>query len=90
MFALARDAAPGVHDENRRGCRPCLQLRVRELEGDEEFQVPLNGHEVAALIGGEGPFVGRMLDRLMKHRLRTGPLSKEQAIALVQDWQKSS
>ena len=63
--------------------------RVRELEGNEEFQVPLDGNEVAELIGGEGPLVGQMLDRLMEQRLRTGPLSKKDAIALIQGWRNS-
>jgi len=63
--------------------------RVRELEGNEEFQVPLDGNEVAALIGGEGPLVGQMLDRLMEQRLRIGPLSKKDATALIQGWRNS-
>jgi len=95
LHQTRRDLLPAIELLNAYDQRPLPAVlsaidRVRELEGDEEFQVPLNGHEVAALIGGEGPLVGRMLDRLMKHRLRTGPLSKEQAIALVQDWQKGS
>jgi hypothetical protein len=64
--------------------------QVQELEGNEEFQVPLDGNEVAELIGGEGPLVGQMLDRLMEQRLRTGPLSKEDATAFVQGWRNSS
>jgi poly(A) polymerase len=63
--------------------------RVRELEGNEEFQIPLDGNEVAELIGGEGPLVGQMLGRLMEQRLRVGPLSKKEATALIQDWQSS-
>ena len=64
--------------------------QIRELEGDEEFQVPLDGHDVATLIGGEGPLVGEMLRRLMEHRLQFGPLSKQEAVALIQDWRSSS
>jgi hypothetical protein len=63
--------------------------QVRELEGDEEFRLPLDGNEIAELIGGEGPLVGEMLARLMDQRLRIGPLSKKDATALIQDWRKN-
>ena len=72
-----------MHTSNRH-CR-----RFRELEGDEEFQLPLDGNEIAELIGGEGPLVGEMLARLMDQRLRAGPLLKKDAIALIQDWRKN-
>jgi hypothetical protein len=49
----------------------------------------LDGNEIAELVGGEGPLVGEMLARLMDQRLRTGPLSKKDATALIQDWRKN-
>ncbi|MEC7828459.1 MAG: CCA tRNA nucleotidyltransferase [Actinomycetota bacterium] len=60
--------------------------RLEAEEGTENFEVPLNGFEVAKLIGKEGPDVGATLDRLMEYRLDSGPLSKEEATALVLDW----
>ena len=60
--------------------------RLEAEEGTQGFEVPLNGFEVAELIGKEGPDVGTTLSRLMDHRLDSGPLSKEEAIALVLDW----
>ena len=60
--------------------------RLEAEEGTQRFEVPLDGFEVAELIGKEGPDVGTTLSRLMDHRLDSGPLSKEEAIALVLDW----
>ena len=60
--------------------------RLEAEEGTQRFKVPLDGFEVAELIGKEGPDVGATLTRLMEHRLDSGPLSKEEAIALVLDW----
>ena len=60
--------------------------RLEAEEGTQRFEVPLDGFEVAELIGKEGPDVGATLTRLMEHRLDSGPLSKEEAIALVLDW----
>ena len=60
--------------------------RLEAEEGTQNFEVPLNGFEVAELIGKEGPDVGATLRRLMEYRLDSGPLSKEEAIALVLDW----
>ena len=60
--------------------------RLEAEEGTQGFEVPLDGFEVAELIGKEGPDVGTTLSRLMDHRLDSGPLSKEEAIALVLDW----
>ena len=60
--------------------------RLEAEEGTQRFEVPLDGFEVAELIGKEGPDVGITLSRLMEHRLDSGPLSKEEAIALVLDW----
>ena len=64
--------------------------QILEVEGDKEFQVPLDGHEVAELVGGEGPLVGEMLDRLMEHRVQYGPMSKEEALAMIQEWRNTS
>ncbi|GIT68819.1 MAG: hypothetical protein Ct9H300mP26_5060 [Acidimicrobiales bacterium] len=60
--------------------------RLEAEKGTKRFEVPLDGFEVAELIGKEGPDVGTTLSRLMDHRLDSGPLSKEEAIALVLDW----
>ena len=60
--------------------------RLEAEEGTQRFKVPLDGFEVAELIGKEGPDVGATLTRLMEHRLDSGPLSKKEAIALVLDW----
>ena len=63
--------------------------RLEEEEGTQSFEVPLDGFEVTDLIGKKGPDVGTTLNRLMEHRLDSGPLSKEEAIALVLEWQSS-
>ena len=60
--------------------------RLEVEEGTQNFEVPLNGFEVAKLIEKEGPDVGATLHRLMEYRLDSGPLSKEEATALVLDW----
>jgi hypothetical protein len=45
---------------------------------------------VAELVGGEGPLVGEMLDRLMEHRVQYGPMVKEEALAMIQEWRNTS
>tara|TARA_Y100001001_G_scaffold63637_1_gene61020 strand:- start:193 stop:924 length:732 start_codon:yes stop_codon:yes gene_type:complete len=94
LHQTRHDLEPAIELLNAYGQPPLPSVlsaidQVRELEGNEEFQLPLDGNEVAELIGGEGPLVGEMLDRLMDQRLRAGPLSKKDATALIQDWRKN-
>ena len=60
--------------------------KLEEEEGSGDFVLPLDGFEVAELIGEEGPLVGRMLRLLLEHRIEQGPLSKDKARKLVLDW----
>ena len=62
-----------------------LQKLVEE-EGSGNFELPLDGFEVAELIDDQGPPVGNMLRRLLEYRIQQGPLSKEQARKLVVEW----
>ena len=94
LHQTRHDLEPAIELLNAYGQPPLPSVlsaidQVRELEGNEEFRLPLDGNEVAELIGGEGPLVGEMLDRLMDQRLRAGPLSKKDATALIQDWRKN-
>ena len=68
---------------------PEILEALRELEEEEgsgNFELPLDGFEVAKLIGEEGPLVGSMLRRLLENRIERGPLSKVQARKLVLEW----
>ena len=60
--------------------------KLEEEEGSGDFVLPLDGFEVAELIGEEGPLVGSMLRLLLEHRIEQGPLSKDKARKLVLDW----
>ena len=60
--------------------------KLEEEEGSGDFVLPLDGFEVAKLIGEEGPLVGSMLRLLLEHRIEQGPLSKDKARKLVLDW----
>ena len=60
--------------------------KLEEEEGSGDFVPPLDGFEVAELIGEEGPLVGSMLRLLLEHRIEQGPLSKDKARKLVLDW----
>jgi len=48
---------------------------------------PLDGDEVMAHLGVEpGPIVGEALDELMEVRLDRGPVDKEEAYRLLDEW----
>jgi poly(A) polymerase len=48
---------------------------------------PLDGREVMAHLGIEpGPLVGRALEHLMQLRLDLGPIDRDEALRLLDEW----
>ena len=61
--------------------------RLAEQENLERLRPPLDGHEVMARLGvPPGPVVGQALDYLMEQRLDRGPIEKEEAYRLLDEW----
>jgi poly(A) polymerase len=61
--------------------------RLAEQENLERLRPPLDGHEVMAHMGvPPGPVVGQALDYLMEQRLDRGPIEKEEAYRLLDEW----
>jgi len=61
--------------------------RLAEQENLEAIRPPLDGNEVMAHLGVEpGPIVGEALDELMEVRLDRGPIEKEEAYRLLDEW----
>jgi poly(A) polymerase len=69
-----------------------LELRIARLaeeENLERMRPPLDGNEVMARLGLEpGPMVGEALSYLMELRIERGPIEKEEAHRLLEDWAK--
>jgi poly(A) polymerase len=67
-----------------------LEARIAKLAEQENLQAlrpPLDGNEVMEHLGvGPGPEVGDALAFLMELRLERGPISKEDAFALLDEW----
>ena len=83
------DSALAVLSAHQQMPDPEILEALRELEEEEgsgNFVLPLDGFEVAELIGEEGPLVGSMLRRLLEHRIEQGPFSKNEARKLLLDW----
>src|SRR5206468_8757610 len=61
--------------------------RLAEQENLEAMRPPLDGNEVMAHLGVEpGPIVGEALEELMEVRLDRGPVEKEEAYRLLDEW----
>jgi poly(A) polymerase len=60
---------------------------LAEQENLEAMRPPLDGNEVMAYLGiGPGPIVGEARDELMEIRLDRGPIEKEEAYRLLDEW----
>jgi poly(A) polymerase len=61
--------------------------RLAEQENLRELRPPLDGNEVMERLGlPPGPEVGRALAYLMEVRLERGPVDREEAIKLLDEW----
>lgn len=61
--------------------------RLAEEESLDAMRPPLDGQEVMEHLGIEpGPLVGRALEHLMQLRLDRGPIEKDLAYRLLDDW----
>jgi poly(A) polymerase len=61
--------------------------RLAEQENLDAMRPPLDGNEVMAHLGiGPGPIVGEARDELMEIRLDRGPIEKEEAYRLLDEW----
>ncbi len=61
--------------------------RLAEEENLEAMRPPLDGNEVMAHLGiGPGPLVGEARDHLMEVRLDRGPIEKDEAYSLLDEW----
>jgi poly(A) polymerase len=69
-----------------------LELRIARLaeqENLEKIRPPLDGNEVMEHLGLKpGPLVGEALGFLLEERLDRGPIDKEEAYKLLDDWAK--
>ncbi len=69
-----------------------LELRIAKLAEEENLEAlrpALDGNEVMEHLGLKpGPLVGQALDYLMEIRLEQGPIDKEEALRLLDEWAK--
>ena len=67
-----------------------LEERIARLAAEEDLKrirPPIDGHEVMSHLGvGPGPVIGEALDHLLEIRLERGEYSKEEALALLDEW----
>ena len=67
-----------------------LEERIAELMEQEQLSAlrpDLNGNDIMQILGlTEGPMIGRAYNHMMNVRLDQGPLSREQAIAELENW----
>ena len=67
-----------------------LEERIAHLAEEENLEAirpPLDGNEVMAHLGiGPGPVVGKALEHLMELRLERGPIEKDEAYRLLDEW----
>lgn len=71
-----------------------LELRIARLAEQENLQAirpPLDGDEVMARLGiAPGPKVGRALAYLLEERMERGPIDKDDAYRLLEDWARDN
>jgi poly(A) polymerase len=61
--------------------------RLAEQENLDALRPPLDGNEVMEHLGvAPGPIVGEALDHLMNLRMERGPIAKEEALRLLDEW----
>jgi poly(A) polymerase len=67
-----------------------LELRIARLaeeENLERIRPPLDGNEVMEHLGiGPGPMIGEALAYLLDQRMERGPIEKEEAYRLLDEW----
>jgi poly(A) polymerase len=67
-----------------------LELRIARLAEEENLdriRPPLDGNEVMQHLGiGPGPVVGDALDHLLELRMEQGPIEKDEAYRLLDEW----
>jgi poly(A) polymerase len=67
-----------------------LELRIARLSEQEnldQLRPPLDGNEIMARLGlSPGPIVGEARDFLLEQRLDRGPIEKEEAYRLLEEW----
>jgi poly(A) polymerase len=67
-----------------------LELRIARLaeqENLEQIRPPLDGNEVMQHLGlAPGPLIGEALGFLLEERLERGPIDKDEAYKLLDDW----
>jgi poly(A) polymerase len=70
-----------------------LEERIARLAAEEDLKrirPPIDGHDVMTHLGvGPGPIVGEALDYLLEIRLERGEYSKEEALALLDEWARA-
>ena len=70
-----------------------LELRIARLaeqENLDRIRPPLDGHEIMTHLGlSPGPLIGDAREYLLEERLERGPISKEDAYRLLEEWAKS-
>jgi poly(A) polymerase len=70
-----------------------LELRIArlaEVENLERMRPPLDGLEVMEHLGiGPGPIVGRALAHLLELRIERGPIDKDEAYRLLDEWSRA-
>ncbi|NLA34469.1 MAG: CCA tRNA nucleotidyltransferase [Actinobacteria bacterium] len=82
---VAVAAAIGCREQANRLAAAVAALGARE--DLSTLSVPIGGREVMDALGAEaGPLIGDAMDALLAHRLVVGPLSRDEAIAFVNDW----
>lgn len=63
--------------------------RLAEEENLDAMRPPLDGQEVMEHLGiAPGPIVGRALEHLMQLRLDRGPIERDEALVLLEEWAK--
>src|SRR5256714_5121550 len=61
--------------------------KLAELENLQAIRPPLDGNEVMEHLGvPAGPVVGEALDYLLELRLERGPIEKDEALTLLDEW----
>ncbi|MDP8956339.1 MAG: CCA tRNA nucleotidyltransferase [Actinomycetota bacterium] len=70
-----------------------LELRIARLaeqENLDRIRPPLDGHEIMTHLGlSPGPLVGEAREYLLEERLERGPISKDEAYRLLDEWAKA-